>query len=82
MHTLGADVQALGNLLGLEVLLPHGSDYGWEGNRNASRQLGAYYTSRALVNRVTRAYLRDASVPLNGVHYHPGSVFGASLPRQ
>jgi hypothetical protein len=81
MRSLAADVQALGQLLGLEVLLPSGREYGWEGNGNASRQLSAYYTSRALVTRVARTYARDAAVPLNGVHYHPGGVFGESLPR-
>lgn len=82
MRSLAADVQALGSLLGLEVLLPQGSDYGWQGNRNASRQLARYYTSRALVARVAHVYARDAALPLHGVHYHASGVFGASMPKK
>ena len=82
MRSLAADVQALGSLLGLEVLLPQGSDYGWQGNRNASRQLAHHYTSRALVARVARVYARDAALPLHGVHYHASGVFGASMPKK
>ena len=82
MRSLAADVQALGALLGTEVLLPQGSEYGWLGNRNASRQLARYYTSRALVARVAHVYARDAALPLQGVHYHASGVFGASMPKK
>lgn len=70
MQRLAADVAALGALIGMEVTLPSGGVYGWEGNRNASRQLQHYYQKRALVSKVAHTYASDIAAPLNGVYHH------------
>ena len=70
MKQLAADVAALGALLGMEVPLPKGGDYGWEGNNNASRQLEHYYQNHALVSKVSHIYASDVAAPLNSVYHH------------
>ena len=80
MNRMGRDLRALSSYLGFEVALPAGKEYGWEGNRNASRLLARHYTSRALVSRVAQMFRMDVAVPLNGVSFTPNEAFGAALP--
>ena len=80
MNRMGRDLRALSSYLGFEVALPAGKEYGWEGNRNASRLLARHYTSRALVSRVAQMYRMDVAVPLNGISFTPNEAFGAALP--
>jgi hypothetical protein len=80
MSRMTEDLRALSSLVGFDVRLPSGREYGWEGNGDAGRLLGQYYTSRSLVNRVSRLYRSDMSVPLNAVYYNAQLVFGDKFP--
>ena len=74
------DTLALEGLLGVRATPPSGSQYGWDGNRNASRLLDRFYKTRAMVARVGALFRADLSVPLNGIQFRAKDVFGSALP--
>ena len=79
-RAMGRDAKALESMLGLASTPPSGTHYGWEGNRGTSRLLAQYYTSRALISRVSHLFRPDVLAPLNGVSWSAKEVFGSSLP--